>query len=74
MGMPDHITCLLRNLYAGQEATVLTDCGTIDWFKIEKGVHHDCVQSPHRPEEFIPLTFKKPIWGLPKSKLKSVAV
>ena len=53
MGMPDHITCLLRNLYAGQEATVLTDCGTIDWFKIEKGVHHDCVQSPHRPEEFI---------------------
>ena len=38
MGIPDHITCLLRNLYAGQEATVRTRHGTMDWFKIEKGV------------------------------------
>ena len=37
MGIPDHLTCLLRNLYAGQEATVRTLCGTTDWFKIEKG-------------------------------------
>ena len=38
MGIPDHLTCLLRNLYAGQEAAVRTLCGTTDWFKIEKGV------------------------------------
>ena len=40
MGMPDHLTCLLRNLYAGQEATVRTGHGTTDWFQIGKGVHH----------------------------------
>ena len=39
MGIPDHLTCLLRNLYAGQEATVRTGHGTTDWFKIGKGVH-----------------------------------
>ena len=39
MGIPDHLTCLLRNLYAGQEATVRTGHGTIDWFQIGKGVH-----------------------------------
>ena len=39
-GMPDHLTCLLRNLYAGQEATVRTGHGTIDWFQIGKGVRH----------------------------------
>ena len=39
MGKPDHLTCLLRNLYAGQEATVRTGHGTIDWFQIRKGVH-----------------------------------
>ena len=39
MGIPDHLTCLLRNLYAGQEATVRTGHGTTDWFQIEKGVH-----------------------------------
>ena len=39
MGIPDHVTCLLRNLYTGQEATVRTRYGTKDWFKIEKGVH-----------------------------------
>ena len=38
IGIPDHLTCLLRNLYAGQEATVRTGCGTIDWFQIRKGV------------------------------------
>ena len=40
MGIPDHLTCLLRNLYAGQEATVRTGCGITDWFQIRKGVHH----------------------------------
>ena len=43
MGKPDHLTCLLRNLYAGQEATVSTEHGTTDWFQIRKGVHQGCV-------------------------------
>ena len=46
MGKPDHMTCLLRNLYAGQEATVRTRCGTVDWFKIGKGVWQGCVLAP----------------------------
>ena len=46
MGIPDHLTCLLRNLYAGQEATVRTGCGTTDWFQIEKAVHQGCILSP----------------------------
>ena len=46
MGMPDHLTCLLRNLYAGQEATVRTGHGTIDWFQIRKGVRQGCILSP----------------------------
>ena len=46
MGIPDHLTCLLRNLYAGQEVTVRTRHGTIDWFKIGKGVRQDCILSP----------------------------
>ena len=45
MGIPDHLTCLLRNLYAGQEATVRTGRGTTDWFQIEKGVHQGCILS-----------------------------
>ena len=45
MGMPDHLTCLLRNLYAGQEATVRTLHGTTDWFRIGKGVHQGCLLS-----------------------------
>ena len=46
MGIPDHLTCLLRNLYAGQEATVRTRHGTMDWFKIWKGVRQGCILSP----------------------------
>ena len=46
MGIPDHLTCLLRNLYAGQEATVRTGHGTTDWFQIGKGVHQVCILSP----------------------------
>ena len=46
MGIPDHLTCLLRNLYAGQEATVRTGHGTTDWFQIGKGVRQGCVLSP----------------------------
>ena len=43
MGIPDHLTCLLRNLYAGQVATVRTGQGTTDWFQIGKGVHQGCI-------------------------------
>ena len=46
MGIPDHLTCLLRNLHAGQEATVRTGYGTADWFQVGKGVHQDCILSP----------------------------
>ena len=47
MGMPDHLTRLLRNLYAGREATVRTGHGTTDWFQIGKGVHQGCILSPY---------------------------
>ena len=46
IGILDHLTCLLRNLYAGQEATVRTGHGTTDWFQISKGVHQGCILSP----------------------------
>ena len=46
MGIPDHLTCLLRNLYAGQKATVRPGHGTTDWFQIGKGVHQGCILSP----------------------------
>ena len=46
MGIPDHLTCLLRNLYAGQEATVRTGHGTMDWLKTRKGVYQVCILSP----------------------------
>ena len=45
-GIPDHLTCLLRNLYAGHEATVRTGHGTTDWFQIGKGVRQGCILSP----------------------------
>ena len=45
-GIPDHLTCLLRNLYAGQEATIRTGHGTTDWFQIGKGIHQGCILSP----------------------------
>ena len=46
MGIPDHRTCLLRNLYAGQEATVRTGRGATDWFQIRKGVYQGCILTP----------------------------
>ena len=46
MGIPDHLPCLLRNLYAGQEATLRTGRGTTGWFQIGKGVHQGCILSP----------------------------
>ena len=47
MGIPDHLTCLLRYLYAGQEATVRATQGTTDWFQFGKGVHQGCIFSPY---------------------------
>ena len=47
MGIPDHLSCLLRNLYAGQEATVRTGHGTTDWFQLGKGVYQGCILSPY---------------------------
>uniref|UniRef100_A0AC11CUE3 Uncharacterized protein n=1 Tax=Ovis aries TaxID=9940 RepID=A0AC11CUE3_SHEEP len=47
MGIPDHLTCFLRNLRAGQEATVRTGCGITDWFQIGKGVHQCCILLPY---------------------------
>ena len=47
MEIPDHLTCLLRNLYAGQEATVRTRHGTMDWFQIGKGVYQSCILPPY---------------------------
>ena len=47
IGIPDHLTCLLRNLYAGQKATVRTGHGTTDWFQVGKGVHQGCILSPY---------------------------
>ena len=46
MGIPNHLTCLLRNLYAGQEATAGTGHGTTDWLKVGKGIHQGCILSP----------------------------
>ena len=46
MGIPEHLTCLLRNLYAGQEATIRTGHGTTDWFQVGKGVRQGCILSP----------------------------
>ena len=46
MGIPDHLNCLLRNIYAGQETTVRIGHGTMDWFQIGKGVHQGCILSP----------------------------
>ena len=46
MGIPDHLTCILRNLYSGQETTVRTEYGATDWFQIGKGVHQGCILSP----------------------------
>ena len=53
MGIPDHLTCLWRNLYAGQEATFRTGHGTMDWFQIGKGVRQGCILLPYLYAEYI---------------------
>ena len=69
MGIPDHLTCLLRNLYAGQEATVRTGHGTTDWLQIRKGVHQGCILSPCLFNLYAEYIMRNT--GLEKNKLES---
>ena len=59
MGIPDHLTYLLRNLYVGQEATVRTGHGTMDWFKSGKGIQQGCILSPWLFNFYVEYTMKK---------------
>ena len=69
IGIPDHMTCLLRNLYAGQEAAVRTGRGTTDWFQIGKGVHQDCILSPCLFNLYVEYIMRKA--GLMNHKMES---
>ena len=69
MGIPEHLTCPLRNLYAGQEATVRTGHRTTDWFQIEKGVRQGCMLSPCLFNLYAEYTCEMPGWK--KHKLES---
>ena len=69
MGIPGHLTCLLRNLYAGQEATVRTGCGTTDGFQNMKGVHQGCILSPAYLASMQSISCEMPGWR--KHKLES---
>ena len=69
MGIPDHLTCLLRNLYAGQEATVRTGHGTTDWFQIGKGVFQGCIMSSCLFNFYADTSYEMPGWM--KHKLES---
>ena len=69
MGISDHLTCLLRNLYAGQEATVRTGHGTTDWFQIGKGVHQGCILSDCLLNLYAEYIIQMPSWM--KHKLES---
>ena len=68
--MPDHLTCLLRNLYAGQGATVRIGHGTTGWFQIGKGVHQGCILSPAYLTYMQPISYEMPGWM--KHKLESM--
>jgi len=69
MGRPDHLTCLLRNVYAGQEAIVRNGHGTTDWFQVGKGVHQSCILSPWYLTYMYSTSHKMPGWM--KHKLES---
>ena len=69
MGIPDHLTCLLRNLYAGQEATVRTELGAAYWLQIRKGVRKGCVLTPCLLNLYAEYIMKMPGWM--KHKLES---
>ena len=63
MGILDHLTCLLRNLYAGQEATDRTGHGTTDWFQIGKGLHQGCILSPHLFNSYADRVHHEKLWA-----------
>ena len=69
MGLPDYLTCLLRNLYADEEATVRTRRGATDWFQVGKGVRQGCILSPHLFNLYSEYIMRKA--GSKKHKLKS---
>ena len=69
MGIPDHLTCLLRNLYTGQEAKVRTGHGTTDWFQVGKGVHQGCILSPCSFNLYVEYIMRNA--GLDENKLES---
>ena len=69
MEIPDHLSCLLRNLYAGQEATVRTRHRTMDWFKTGKGVHQGCILSPAYSTSIQSISYKMPGWMKLESRL-----
>ena len=71
MGIPDHLTCLLRNLHAGQEATVRTGHGTTDWFQIRKGEHQGCILSHCLFNLYAEYIMRNASWGWMKHKLES---
>ena len=71
MGIPDHLTCLLRNLYAGQEATARTGHGTTDWFQIGKGVRQGCILSPCLFNFYAEYIMRNAGLGWKKHKLES---
>ena len=76
MGIPDHLTCLLKNLYAGQEATVRTGHGTTDWFQIRKGVCQGCILSPCLFNLYVKYTIRNDITLMAESEeeLKSFLI
>ena len=69
MGIPDHLTCLWRNLYASQEATVTTGHGTLDWFQVRKGLHQACILSPCLFNLYVEYIMRNA--GLDEGQLKS---
>ena len=70
MGTPDHLACLLRNLYSGQEATVITGHGTTDWFQIRKGVRQGCTLSPCLFNLYAEYIMQNPGWKKHKLELR----
>ena len=70
MGTPDHLACLLRNLYSGQEATVITGHGTTDWFQIRKGVRQGCILSPCLFNLYAEYIMQNPGWKKHKLELR----